>query len=165
MCPHGLPFLPPFAWDNRKLDDMDNQATYDDVNLILKLYKLRRDDRLREARKWFGGLKVKTLAELQAACPPRSEQDASFRMVTSYWEMAASFITSGVLNQDLFVQSGGELLFVWTKISDVVPELRKAFDSPKYMANVETIAKAMIDNMNKANPKAYEAFAARVRGM
>jgi hypothetical protein len=144
---------------------MDNQATYDDVNLILKLYELRREDRMREARKFFGGLKVKTLAELQAACPPGSEQDASVRMVTSYWEMAASFITSGVLNQELFQQSGGELLFVWTKIQDVVPELRKAFNSPKYLANVETVAKGMIDNMNRADPKAYEAYSARVRGM
>ena len=142
---------------------MDNQATYDDVNLILKLYELRRDDRLREARKWFGGLKVKTLAELQAACPPGSEQDASLRMVTSYWEMTASFITSGVLNQELFEQSGGELLFVWTKIQDVVPEVRKAFNNPKYLANVETVAKGMIDNMNRANPKAYEAYTARVK--
>ena len=115
---------------------MDNQATYDDVNLILKLYELRRDDRLREARRFFGGLKVKSLAELRDACPPGSEQDASVRMVTSYWEMAASFITSGVLNQELFQQSGGELLFVWTKIQDVVPELRKAFNSPKYLASM-----------------------------
>jgi hypothetical protein len=143
---------------------MDNQATYDDVNLILKLYELRRDDRLREARKWFAGLKVKTLAELQAAAPPGSEQDASLRMVTSYWEMAASFITSGVLNQELFLQSGGELLFIWTKIQDVVPEVRKAFNNPKYLSNVETIANALIANMNRANPKAYEAFVARVKG-
>jgi hypothetical protein len=142
---------------------MDNQATYDDVNLILKLYELRRDDRLREARKWFAGLKVKTLAELQAACPPGSEQDASLRMVTSYWEMTASFITSGVLNQELFEQSGGELLFVWTKIQDIVPEARKAFNSPKWMSNIETVAKKMIDSMNRANPKSYEAFAARVK--
>jgi hypothetical protein len=142
---------------------MDNQATYDDVNLILKLYELRRDDRLREARKWFGGLKVKTLAELQAACPPGSNQDASLRMVTSYWEMAASFITSGVLNQELFEQSGSELLFVWTKIQDVVPEARKAFNSPKWMSNIETVAKKMIDSMNRANPKAYEAYSARVK--
>jgi len=144
---------------------MDNQATYDDVNLILKLYELRRDDRLREARRFFGGLKVKSLAELRDACPPGSEQDASVRMVTSYWEMAASFITSGVLNQELFQQSGGELLFVWTKIQDVVPELRKAFNSPKYLASMETVAKGMIDNMNRAHPKAYEAYQARVRGM
>lgn len=143
---------------------MDNQATYDDVNLILKLYELRREDRLREARRSFGGLKVKTLTELQAACPPGSEQDASFRMVTSYWEMAASFITAGVLSQELFLQSGGELLFVWTKIQDIVPELRKTFSNPKYLSNMETVAKAMIDNMNRGNPKAYEAFTARVRG-
>jgi len=142
---------------------MDNQATYDDVNLILKLYELRREDRMREARRFFGGLKAKTLAELQAACPPGSEQDASVRMVTSYWEMAASFITSGVLNQELFQQSGGELLFVWTKIQDFVPDIRKAFNNPKYLSNLETIAKGMIDNMNRANPKAYEAFQARIK--
>ena len=144
---------------------MDNQATYDDVNLILKLYELRRDDRLREARKFVGGLKVKTLAELQSVCPPGSEQDASFRMATSYWEMAASFVTSGVLNRELFADSGGELLFVWTKIQDLVPEIRKAFNSPKYLSNLETVAKAMIDRMNKSNPKAYETFQARVRGV
>ena len=144
---------------------MDNQATYDDVNLILKLYELRREDRLRDARKFLGGLKVKTLAELQAACPPGSEQDASFRMATSYWEMAASFITSGVLNQELFAESGGELLFVWTKIQDIVPELRKAFSNPKYLSNLETVGNAMIHRMNKANPKAYEAFQARVRSL
>ena len=144
---------------------MDNQATYDDVNLILKLYELRRDDRLREARKFVGGLKVKTLAELQSVCPPGSEQDASFRMATSYWEMAASFVTSGVLNRELFADSGGELLFVWTKIQDLVPEIRKAFNNPKYLSNVETVAKAMIDRMNKSNPKAYETFQARVRGV
>ena len=144
---------------------MDNQATYDDVNLILRLYELRRDDRLREARKFIGGLKAKTLADLQAACPPGSEQDASFRMATSYWEMAASFITSGVLNRELFAESGGELLFVWTKIQDIVPELRQAFSNPKYLSNLETVGKAMIDRMNKSNPKAYEAFQARVRGV
>ncbi len=144
---------------------MDNQATYDDVNLILKLYELRRDDRLREARKFVGGLKARTLSELQGVCPPGSEQDASFRMATSYWEMAASFVTAGVLNQELFADSGGELLFVWTKIQDLVPEIRKAYNSPKYLSNLETVAKAMIDRMNKSNPKAYETFQARVRGV
>ena len=31
-------------------------------------------------------------------------------MVVSYWEMVSSFVTSGVLNQELLFQSGGELL-------------------------------------------------------
>ena len=89
------------------------RATYDDVNLILRLYEMRRDDRLREARKWFtGSFKVKTFEEFTALCPPGSEPNASYRMVTTYWEMVASFLTSGVLNAELFYQSGRELLFV-----------------------------------------------------
>ena len=41
------------------------RATYDDVNLILRLYDMRREDRLREARKWFmGSFKVKSFEDL-----------------------------------------------------------------------------------------------------
>jgi len=145
---------------------MDQQATYDDVNLILKLYELRREERMRKARNDVAMLKpFKTAAEFQAANPPGSDVEASVRMVTSYWDMAASFVTSGVLNQELFLQSAGELLFVWTKIASLVPEMRTAFNSPKYLANMETVAKTAIDNMNRANPKAYEAFTARVKAM
>src|SRR5262245_9263554 len=32
-----------------------NQATYDDANLLLKLYELRREDTMRDARNWFVG--------------------------------------------------------------------------------------------------------------
>ena len=105
---------------------METPATYEDVNLILKLYDMRREEKLREARKWFGKFHASTMAEREAMCPPGSEADAFFRMVVTYWEMAASFITSGVLHQELFLQSGNELLFVWEKVRDFVPEWRTA---------------------------------------
>ncbi len=144
---------------------MDHQATYDDVNLILKLYEIRREDKLRQARAWLGAkFKARTWAEKEALCPLGSDADAYFRMVVSYWEMVASFITSGVLNQELFLQSGNELLFVWEKVRDVVPEWRTVAGNPKILANVETVSKAAIEFMNRGNPKAYEAFSARVRG-
>jgi hypothetical protein len=144
---------------------MDQQATYDDVKLILHLYELRREDKLREARKWFAKFNARTLAEKNELCPPGSDQDAWFRMVTTYWEMVASFITAGVLHQELFFQSGQELLFVWEKIRDVLPEWRTAYGNPKLMANVETVSKSAIEFVNRGNPKAYEAFSARVRGI
>lgn len=145
---------------------MDHQATYDDVNLILKLYELRREERMRKARRDVARMKqFSSLAELQAANPPGSEGDESFRMVVSYWNMAASFVTSGVLNQELFLQNGGELLFTWAKIADLVPETRKAFNNPHYLSHMETLAKAAIDDMNRANPAAYEAFSKRVKAM
>lgn len=145
---------------------MDQQATYDDVNLILKLYELRREERLRKARNDIARLKpYNNLAEYQAANPPGSDVEASVRMVTSYWDMAASFVTSGVLNRELFLESGAELLFVWAKVSQLVPEIRKTYNNPKYLANMEAVAKIAIDNMNRGNPKAYEAFSTRVRAM
>jgi hypothetical protein len=144
---------------------MDQQATYDDVKLILHLYELRREDKLREARKWFAKFNARTLAEKNELCPAGSDQDAYFRMVTTYWEMVASFITAGVLHQELFFQSGQELLFVWEKIRDVLPEWRTAYGNPKLMANVETVSKSAIEFVNRGNPKAYEAFSARVRGI
>jgi len=142
-----------------------DKPTHHDAELILKLYELRREDRMRKARSFLAGYKANTLAEHQAACPQGSDQDASFRMVASYWDMAASFVTSGVLNQELFLQSGGELLFVWTKISPVVMEMRKAFGMPHYLGFMEKVAQAQIDNMNKADPNAYKALVARVRGV
>jgi hypothetical protein len=147
------------------LNIMDTQATYDDVKLIMRLYEMRREDKLREARQWFAKFNARTWAEKNELCPPGSEQDAYFRMVVTYWEMAASFITAGVLHQELFLQSGQELLFVWEKIRDILPEWRTAYGNPKVLANVETVSKAAIAFMNRGDAKAYEAFSTRVRGI
>jgi len=144
---------------------MDTQATYDDVKLIMRLYEMRREEKLREARQWFAKFNVRTWAEKNELCPPGSEQDARFRMVVTYWEMVASFITAGVLHQELFLQSGQELLFVWEKIRDILPEWRTAYGNPKLMANMETVSKSAIEFVNRGNPKAYEAFSSRVRAM
>ena len=141
------------------------RATYDDVNLILRLYEQRREDRLREARKWFtGSFKVKTFEEFQAMCPPGSEPNASYRMVVTYWEMVASFLTSGVLNHELFYQSGRELLFVWERVRDVLPKVREINAHPRELKNLETAAAAYILWWNQTSPGAYEAFSKRVRG-
>jgi hypothetical protein len=144
---------------------MDTQATYDDVKLIMRLYEMRREEKLRDGRQWLAKFNARTWAEKMELCPPGSDQDAYFRMVTTYWEMVASFITAGVLHQELFFQSGQELLFVWEKIRDILPEWRTAYGNPKLMANVEAVSKSAIEFVNRGNPKAYEAFSARVRGI
>ena len=142
---------------------METQATYDDVSLILRLYELRREEKLRQARSWFAkSFHARTLEEATALCPPGSEQDAYFRMVISYWEMVASFITSGVLNQELFFQSGGELLFVWERMREIAPQAREAFKNKNMMKSLETVGNSYINWMNGKSPEAYAAFQARV---
>jgi hypothetical protein len=141
------------------------RATYDDVQLILKLYDMRREPRLREARKWFAGsFKVRTFDEFTALCPPGSEPNASYRMVTTYWEMVASFLTTGVLHAELFYQSGRELLFVWERVRDIVPAVRSAYTHTRELKNLEEAAGAYITWLNGHAPGAYEAFSKRVRG-
>ena len=141
------------------------RATYDDVNLVIRLYELRRDERLREARRWFAAsFKAKTLDEFHALCPPGSEPNESYRMVVTYWDMVASFLTSGVVNQELFFQSGAELLFVWERVRDVVPQLREANNNPQQFKNLEQAAVAFVQWWNKQAPGAYDAFSKRIRG-
>ena len=141
------------------------RPTFDDVKLILHLYEMRREPRLREARQWFSAsFKVKTMQDVAALCPPGSEPNASFRMVTTYWEMVASFLTSGVLNADLFYQSGRELLFVWERVRDLVPALREQYQHPLELKNLEAAAVAYIEWWDAHAPGAYAAFSARVRG-
>jgi len=141
------------------------RATYDDVRLILKLYDLRREERLRQARAWFtASFKAKTAEDFAALCPSGSEQNASFRMVTTYWEMVASFLTSGVLNAELFYQSGRELLFTWERVRDVVPAIREVNKHPRELKNLEDAATTYIGWWNSHAPGAYDAFSKRVRG-
>lgn len=142
---------------------MSIQPTYEDVNLILRLYDMRREDRLREARAWFAAnFRPKTLEELQKLAPPGSEMNASFRQVTSYWEMAASFITNGVLNKELFFESGQEVLLVYERVRAILPELRAFNKNPFVLANLEAVAKEFIEWQNRRAPEAHAAFVSRV---
>lgn len=92
-------------------------ATHEDANLLLRLYELHREEKLRKAREWFmKNFHAGTMEEFQKLCPLGSEENAVYRMVVSYWDMAASFVTAGVLHEKLFTQNSRELLFVWERI-------------------------------------------------
>jgi hypothetical protein len=147
------------------MSSMANQATYDDANLVLRLFELRREEKLRQAREWFTrSFAPANMNEANQIAPPGSTENAYFRMVVSYWEMACSFVTSGVLNQELFFQSGGELLFVWERIRGLVPEYRAARKNPAMYRNLETVATAMAKWMESLGPDTYSSFQAMVRG-
>ena len=110
---------------------MANQATYDDANLILRLYELRREEKLRRAREWFSAnFHASTLEDVNRLAPQGSQENAYMRMVISYWDMAASFVASGVLNQELFFKTSGECLFVWERVRELAPAMR-AFQEPQ----------------------------------
>ena len=144
---------------------MISRPTYDDANLILRLYEMRREDRMREARAWFTAhFRPKTWEELATLVPPGSSENASYRMVMSYWDMVASFVVLGVLNRELFFQSGRELLLVFERMRAVLPGIRESYKDPSYMANLEHVGLEYAAHMRAQSPDAYDAFVKRITG-
>jgi hypothetical protein len=143
---------------------MQQRPTYDDANLILRLYEMRREDRMRQARAWFNAkVKVKNYEELIKLAPGGSEENASLRMVVSYWDLVASFITAGVLNKELFFQSGREMLVVWERVRDYLPSQREAYQDPRYLGHLETVGNEFAAWFKKQDPGAYDAFLKRIK--
>lgn len=144
---------------------MSTAASHEDANLILKLYELRREDRLRAARAWFvQSFKCATMEEFKKLCPQDAAENAYFRQLVTYWEMAASFLNSGVLNKELFYKSGMELLFVFERLRPLLAELRQSRGNPLLYRELETAAGEMIEWMNTQATETYPAFARMVRG-
>jgi hypothetical protein len=143
---------------------MKNPPTYDDARLVLELYDLRREETLRKARKWVGTLPVlQSRDDFLRLCPSGSDENAWFRMVTSYWDMASSFVVTGVLNRELFYRgNNNELLFVWEKVHRAVPEMREVNKNPLYLTHLEHVAKDFIDWLSQYAPEYYDQVAATV---
>jgi len=142
---------------------MTSRPTYDDANLILRLYEMRREERMRKARAWFtGNFKVKSWDELQKLAPGGSDENASYRMVVTYWDMVASFVSSGVLHQELFFQSGRELLLVWERLRDVLPEIRRQYKDPHLWGHLEAVGNEFAEHFKGRSDDAYDAFLTRI---
>ena len=85
-------------------------------------------------------------------------------MVTTYWEMVASFLTLGVLNNELFYQSGRELLLVWERVRDIVPAAREAMKHPREFRNLEEAATAIRVGGTTRRQVPTTPFSKRVQG-
>ena len=116
---------------------MDKQQ---DVLAILKLYELRRDEKMRAARAWFfadfAPQNVMDIIALYRAGEPAS---ANFRTVTSYWNMACSLVLNGALDEKLFLDANTEHIFVYAKIQPFLAEIRQLFNEPEYLLHLETL--------------------------
>jgi hypothetical protein len=99
--------------------EMDNKpATHHDAEVILKLYDLRREAVLRKARHWLlFEFKPKSVEEFSAIMQNQEAQEnAYYRQVITYWEMAASLVLRGALNAELFLDTNGEGIFIFAKL-------------------------------------------------
>jgi hypothetical protein len=119
-------------------------TTYDEVNLMLRLYDLRREARLRQARSWFlDHFHPASPDEMMENYAPGSDEYNNIRMVLSYWDMVASIVNRGLINDELFFESNGEIWVVWDRIRGIVPMWRAAFKNPTVFLNLEETCKRL----------------------
>jgi hypothetical protein len=108
--------------------------------LILKLYDLRREATMRQARDWFfRDFNPQNMEELTAIF--FGEHGAHARMVMSYWEMAAGLVNHGAISLDLFKDTNGEHIGVFAAVEKLLPEIRAAF-GPQFMQGLEKLIDA-----------------------
>src|SRR5437667_12634799 len=117
-------------------------ATHHDAELILKLYDLRREEVMRQARiDVQSKLIPKTFEDGQAVTKPDHPVNTAYRMVSSYWEMAAGFVAHKALDLDLFDENCAEGLFLFANVEPHVERIRKEI-SPTSYVNMENVDKA-----------------------
>jgi hypothetical protein len=121
----------------------------EDADLILKLYELRREPVMREARNWFftfNPTSIQDFIEMML-----TEKNAYYRMVVSYWEMAATLVNHGAIDEQMFTEANGEHLFIYSKIEPFIPELKKAFQITEYLPNLEKLIKRLPNSEDRLN--------------
>jgi hypothetical protein len=135
------------------------QATQEQANLLLRLYELRREPRLRQARAWFSSqFEANTPQELLSKYPMGSDENASLRMVLSYWDMAAGMVNRGLIDDEMFFENSVEGWIVWEKMRAIVPAQREAMKNPTYLVHLENFATRFEVWRERIAPGSIEAF-------
>ena len=112
------------------------------ADLILKLYELRREPVLREARAWFSGeFNPTTLEEVSQTV--MGEKSAWFRMVVGYWDMASSLVVFEAIDQKMFNTSSGEMLGVFAKIEPFLSDMREQWNAPDFLRHLEEVGRQL----------------------
>ena len=101
-------------------------ATPADAEIILKLYELRTEAVMRQARAWVGGqFWPKTVEEFYAVYEnPADPHNPWLRQVITYWEMAAAMVLHGAVSAELFVDCNGEGFFLLAKFGPILDAIR-----------------------------------------
>lgn len=114
------------------------------ADVLLKLYELRTEPALRQARSWFVfEFHPSSSQDVLAVWLGPGHMSAPYRMVTTYWDMAASLVVQGAIPAELFNASNTEHFMVVAKLRPYLAEVRATARWPDYLANVERVVGMM----------------------
>jgi hypothetical protein len=136
----------------------------DAAGILLKLYELRTEPTLRQARAWFAfEFHPATAADVLAAWLGPGHESAPYRMVTTYWDMAASLVQQGAIPADMFHEGNTEHLMVYAKLRPFLSEVRALTKYPTYLHNLERVIEALPDAAERIT--VFERYLKRQRAL
>jgi hypothetical protein len=112
-----------------------------DAEIILKLYKLRTETVMRQARAWVTGEFWPQTAEDYFAVSedPADAHNPWLRQVLSYWEMAAAMVVHGAVSAELFVDCNAEGFFLLAKFAPILDAVREK--NPAFLSKTSELIK------------------------
>jgi hypothetical protein len=117
---------------------MDTKAN--DTLAIIKLYEVRSESRMREARAWFmAEFKPQSARQIVQLLLSGQAESASYRMVTSHWEISASLVNNGGIDEKLFIDANTEHLVVFAKMRPFIADIRELLGEPDYLLHLEQL--------------------------
>ena len=146
---------------------MDSKPTYEQAQLSLQLYDMRREARLRQGREWyFRNYFPENFEDSMRIAGFGTENGALMMMVVSYWEQACALLNYGLLNEDLFFETSGEFFGVWERVKPIVPEAREKFSNKQFLGHLEKAAQryeSWADRRAPGHVAAMRQFSKQIR--
>jgi hypothetical protein len=110
------------------------------AGILLKLYELRTEPALRHARAWFGfEFHPESSQDVLATWLGPGHESAPYRMVTTYWDMAASLVVQNAIPAEMFNAANTEHIMVFAKLRPFLGEIRAVTKYADYLANLEKV--------------------------
>jgi len=114
---------------------------YQDADLLLRVYEMRREPVIRAARDAFNSKFWPTsYEEVKAVATAGHELNAPYRQLGTYWEMVYGLVRHGIVHPEFFMETNGEGLFMFARIEPYLEQLRKDYN-PALLRNTEWVAK------------------------
>jgi len=129
-----------------------------DAELVLRVYEMRREPVMREARAALNQkFMPRTYDDVVALTKSDHPLNAAYRQVGSYWEMVYGFAKHGIVPADFWMETNGEGLLLFAKVAPFLDRLRQEV-SPVAFRHAEWVSKECAEGR-----RLFQVFSDRVK--
>ena len=122
------------------------------AELVIKLYELRREPVMRQARSYIGGAFLPASADEMVSLVASGKPEGAYLLqVFGYWDMVAAFVLHGALDPALLYDVCQEMYFQYAKIQPYLAGFREKMNLPEWMRSIERVVEGSTEGRARLN--------------